>query len=154
MLGLPPPSELHENEGLTDGLPRSVKALPKLNYVHLDSSGLKITGKLAEDAKALKACWQSIGGEANELLNEAEDNVTKWKGVTVEEGRVTKLGKPRSAGEHSMNKVKSNFYSLFFCPEQSGVQMKHSTAKSHRTLDSLTLSKSYICMGIHSQGPL
>lgn len=90
-----PRTELQDNEGLNTALPKTVKALPKLGYLHLNSGGLQIKGKLAEDAKALQACWQSIGGDADELLNEAEDDVTKWKGITVVDGRVTKLGKPQ-----------------------------------------------------------
>ncbi|GMI15834.1 hypothetical protein TrLO_g12073 [Triparma laevis f. longispina] len=83
--------ELQENEGLKcDGLPKSVAALPKLLVVRLNS-GVLIKGKLAKDAETVKACWEAMGGELDKLTGEAGDDVTKWNGITVEEGRVISI---------------------------------------------------------------
>lgn len=83
---------LQGNDSLNNELPADVKALKTLTWINLPSTGLEIKGELGEDKDTVFKIWKSLEGEEDVLRNGALEDITKWKGVKVENGRVTNLG--------------------------------------------------------------
>ena len=83
---------VQENESGLDKLPEEVKKIKSLNLVHLNKKDdVEIVGDLGKDAEAVLACWLALGGDEDDLKNEAGNDIFNWSEVTVESGRVTKL---------------------------------------------------------------
>ncbi|GMI07393.1 hypothetical protein TrLO_g7578 [Triparma laevis f. longispina] len=83
---------VQENKSGLDKLPEKVKSIKWLNLVHLnEEDDVEIVGDLGKDAKAVLDCWKDLGGNEDDLKNEAGNDIFNWSEVTVESGRVTKL---------------------------------------------------------------
>lgn len=90
---------LHGNKDLNDHLPEEVKDLENLVWINLPHKGLELRGDLLKDAEIVKKIWCDLDGDDDILMNGEGSNVTKWKSVTVEYGRVTKLGEFKRRNE-------------------------------------------------------
>lgn len=80
---------------ISDKVPWEDEEMPNLLRIHLPTKGLQILGKLGEDADNVLKVWTAMGGQEQRLKQSAGQDVFKWKNVTIENGRVTELGKWR-----------------------------------------------------------
>ena len=83
---------LQGNEGLNNKLPSRVEALERLTWINLPKAGLQIKGELGKDKETVFNIWRSLEGDEDVLRSGNGEDITKWKGVKVESGRVTRLG--------------------------------------------------------------